>query len=175
MFKAIRSGTVPFASHLEQCDHCRILFKLLSHHNLPYSAELEKPDQAAIRQWGQIPRLAQSRRPVRAIRGRVVLDSWAHLPAMQIRQAPPDVERHVSFAAGQYTLELVADRSTEGWEFVARVYDRDKVTSEFFLQVGRTKLSPESHDCYFWTASKPPRSLKLLSPSLKIDFGKLSW
>ncbi len=97
------------------------------------------------------------------------------VPAMQIREAPSDLERRLRLTAQGYTLELVADRRGKGWEFVARVYFKEQVCTEFILQVGRLKLGPEAHDCYFWSTPKPPRSLKLLSPELKIDFGEITW
>lgn len=175
MLKAIKSGKVPFALHLKQCESCRILYDLLASHGAAASPKLERPSRAAVRQSALIPKLVQSRKPARAVPGRVEFDSWAQLPAMQIRQAPSDLERRLRLTAQGYTLELVADRKGRNWEFVARVYNKEQVCTEFILQVGRLKLGPEAHDCYFWTAAKPPRRLQLLSPALKLDFGEISW
>jgi hypothetical protein len=33
----------------------------------------------------------------------------------------------------------------------------------------------KSQHCFFWTAKRPPRRIQLLSPSVKIDFGSISW
>lgn len=175
MLKAIKSGKVPFASHLKQCENCRILYDLLVSHGAVDSQKLERPSRIAVHRSALIPKLVQSRRPARDLPGRVEFDSWAQLPAMQIREAPSDLERRLRLTASGYTLELVADRRGQGWEFVARVYDKERVCTEFILQVGRLKLGTEAHDCYFWSANKPPQRLRLLSPALKIDFGEISW
>ncbi len=187
MMAAVKTGNVPFASHLEKCEPCRQLFELLSHLT-GVESELTEPQSSdcavpveyepsleSVYRHRAIARLVESRHPARTIGGLVVYDSWANLPAVQVRDALLEGERRMRLKAGRFTLELIGDRQLEQWEFVARVYDRTKVTPEFILQVGRKKLYARSQNCFFWSAKRPPRKVQLLSPSTRIDFGTLKW
>ena len=187
MLAAIKLGTVPFADHLKSCESCRQLFEILSQFgewevgkdtgdpgreagDIRFEAPLD-----SVYRHRAIARLIQSRRPERTIDGKVAFDSWADLPAVEVREAALEGERRLRLTADRYTLELIGDRRLDRWEFVARVYDRKKVSSEFILQIGRKKLHPCSQACFFWDAKRPPRRIQLLSPSLKIDFGEVRW
>jgi hypothetical protein len=175
MLKAIKSGTVPFASHLDCCPACRQLFELLLHYGAAGRGPHAEPSPESVYRHIAIARLAESRRPKRTLAGSVVYDSWAQLPALQMREAALDGERRLRLAASEYSMEFIADRQLKIWDFVARVYDRDTATSEFILQIGRKKLYIRAHQCYFWSAKNPPRRIQLLSPSFRIDFGRLRW
>ncbi len=122
-----------------------------------------------------ISRLVESRNPERSVPGAVVFDSWQDLPVTQTRYVAPGLERRLRLRSDRYLLELVGDRQLREWDFVARVYDREKVTRQFILQVGRRKLYPEVQDCFYWSSARPPRRIQLLSPSLRIDFGNIKW
>ncbi len=175
MLKAIQTGEVPFSSHLVRCAECRELYELFVQYRPDERLNDLEPSSQSVARARAVPKLVESRSPARAITGGVAFDSWADLPAVQIRSAVGTLERRIRLEAGKYTLELVADRVQTEWEFVARIYDRHQVTSEFILQVGRRKLVPQSQRCYFWSAKNPPKTMQLLSSALKIDFGKLTW
>jgi len=175
LLNAAATGEVPFASHLKRCAQCRELFELFVQYGPDERLKDLAPPPQSVARAAAVPKLVESRRPARAVSGRLAFDSWADLPAVQFRSAVGSLERRVRLEAGPYTLELVAERGQSEWEFVARIYDRDKVTSEFILKAGRRKLVPRSQACYYWSAKNPPRVLQLLSSELKIDFGKLTW
>lgn len=175
LLRAAQSGKVPFASHLARCAECRELYELFVQYGPDERLKDLAPSPQSVALAKAIPRLVASRRPARAVAGRVAFDSWADVPAVQLRSAVGTLERRLRFEAGKYTLEIVAERAQKEWEFVARIYERQEVTSEFILKVGSRKLVPQSQRCYYWTAKNPPRTLQLLSPDLKIDFGKLTW
>jgi hypothetical protein len=176
MLRAIVTGSVPFKSHLARCETCRMLFELLSIHRAeaPDSLISVPPVGALYRQMA-ISRLAESRNPERSVSGAIIFDSWQHLPVSQTRDAAPGLERRMRLKSDQYLLELIGDRQLREWDFVARVYDRARVTREFILKVGRRKLYPELQDCFFWSSARPPRRIQLLSPSLRVDFGNIKW
>ncbi len=175
LIEALETGEIPFRAHLVRCAECRELFDLLTQYGPDDRLKDLAPSPQSIARAQAVPKLVESRRPSRAITGRMTFDSWADVSAVQLRSTVGVLERRVRLEAGKYTLELVADRTLEEWEFVARIYNKEKVTSEFILQVGRRKLVPQSQRCYYWSAKNPPRTLRLLSSDLKIDFGKLTW
>ena len=175
LLRAIETGDIPFAAHLERCTECRELFDLFVQYAPDERLKEMAPSPQSVARARAVPKLVESRRPSRTITGRLTFDSWADVPAVQLRSTVGVLERRIRLEAGTYTLELVADRTQKEWEFVARIYEKQKVTSEFILQVGRRKLVPQSQRCYYWSAKNPPRTLQLLSSDLKIDFGKLTW
>jgi hypothetical protein len=85
------------------------------------------------------------------------------------------LERRLELHAEGVTLKLVAERQSDGWDFVARVYRDGKATTEFIVQVGRRKLVPLSRGFYNWSSTRPPNIIRLLSPALRVDFERLSW
>jgi len=175
MVQAIRSGTVPFRSHLKQCQACTQVFELLSKTVTKSAAEPANPSMQSIYRHMAVPRMIESRHPARSMDGAIVFDSWSQLPVVQTRDSGYGVERRLRFKADRFTLEFVAEHQQGRWQFVARVYDGDTVTPDFILQAGRRKLVPEGHRCFFWSSTRPPKKIQLLSPSLKIVLDGLSW
>lgn len=175
MIRAIKSGSVPFRDHLKQCQACREMFDVLSKIVKPSEAKETPAPMESVYRHMAVPRMIESRHPRRTIDGSVVFDSWSQLPAMQTRDSGYGVERRLRFRADRFILEFVAEHQQGCWQFVARVYDGDKVSPEFILQVGRKKLHHEGHRCFFWSSSKPPGKIQLLSPSFRIVLDKLSW
>ena len=175
MIRAIRSGSISFKSHLKQCQACRQVFELLSKRIKKPMIEPVDPPMRSVYRHMAVPRMIESRHPARTMDGNVVFDSWSQLPIVQTRDSGYGVERRLRFRADRFTLEFVAEHQQGRWQFVARVYDGCTVTPEFILQVGKTKLVPEGHRCFFWSSTRPPRKIQLLSPSVKIVLDGLSW
>jgi len=175
MLKAMERGEGHLLTHLRYCQECRELYELLSAFRFVRSVDPVLPsDEAMVKQEG-IALIAASRVPARAVRGQLVFDSWHDLPAMVVRDAAIGVERRLRFRAGRIVLEFVAERQPEGWEFTAKVYENDRPVSDYVLKVGGRKLLPSVRHCYNWLAPGPPRKIQLLSPSLRVDLGKLGW
>lgn len=151
------------------------MYELLSAFHIARSVDLVLPsDEAMIKQEG-IALIAASRAPARTVRGKVVFDSWHDLPAMAIRDAAIGIERRLRFRAGRIVLEFVAERQPDGWEFTAKVYENGRAVSDYVLKVGGRRFLPSARHCYNWLAPHPPRKIQLLSPSLRVDLGKLGW
>ena len=113
--------------------------------------------------------------PRKATTGRSTHDSWSGLPATVTRDSALGFERSLRFESGPVVLELVADRTPDGWRFAARVYRDQKPSGEFILKVGRNRLQPGLHHCFAWSSARPPHSIELLSPSLKLEFDTGIW
>lgn len=175
MLEAAATGTVTFKAHLERCEDCRILLQLLSSHQVAGKPQLARTPMRALRQQAAIARLQQSRSPARTATGLIKFDSWRRIASTQLRDEMVGLERRLDLHAKGVTLKLVAERQSDGWDFVARVYRGNKVTTDFIVQVGRRKLVPLSRGFYNWSSTRPPSIIRLLSPSLRVDFGRLSW
>lgn len=175
MIKAIKEGRVPFKAHLKQCSPCREMFEALEQFPLASREPLVQPSPDALDRYSAIPLV--DRRPVaaRRIEGRVSFDSWADCPAAQLRDMTVGMIRRICLKAGKLSLEIVAERRQDCWEFVGRVYDRKNVSSEYVLRVGARKLLPRSQGFYHWSSKGTPRTFKLLSQDLQVEFERLSW
>jgi hypothetical protein len=175
MLKAARTGLVPFRSHLEKCETCRALFTLLSRFPLAGQTEMARPPSDTVDRYALIPLLSEphSRRP--SLTGSVCYDSWAHRPAPELRDIPLGSVRRIRLEARPISFEVVAERRQDGWDFVARVYRANEVTSEFVLRIGSRSLLPRSQGYYHWSSKRTPRAVRLLSRSLQVKFEDVSW
>ena len=161
--------------HLQTCRRCRTVHQVLEWSGAGRGQLVWEPSTDLLARLKAVPQLVESRHPQRAVRGRLTFDSWKDQPSLSVRKAPFGVERRMRFEASHYVLDLVGDRQLDGWHFVARVTDRETVSRQFILRVGRRKLHPGTGGCFFWTAKRPPRRLCLLSSDLKIDLEQLRW
>jgi hypothetical protein len=175
MIQAIECGEASFSKHLDECPQCRQLMVLLRQTHQKDADLTAKPSPKTLYASRAIALMDSSRHPAQTVDGRIAFDSWTGLSSQQIREAPPGSERRLTLKAGKFRLEIVADKSPVGWDITARVYDQGRPTTKFALKVGNRKLYPEAHKCFYWSAKNPPRRVLLLSSSLKLDFGKLSW
>jgi hypothetical protein len=94
---------------------------------------------------------------------------------VELREATVGLTRRVCLEAGEVSLEIVAERRREGWDFVARIYKLQEVTSEFALRVGSRRVLPRSQGFFHWSSKRTPGSLELVSSSLHVSFEGLSW
>jgi hypothetical protein len=136
---------------------------------------LEQPSRDHVDFLSSIPLLEESRKPGRIIIGAMTLDSWKSIPAVALRDSPGGLERRIALQASDITLEIVAEQSEGTWEFVARVYKKQTVTKEFVLHVGRSKLIAQREGFYHWSSKSPPRTIRLLSRAVQVNFGTLKW
>ena len=175
LLQAARTGRVPFRRHLERCEACAQTLEHLTTLAAMERAPLEEPSEDALERMMAAPLLADARRSGKNRSGRLTFDSWADLSRAQLRDLGKGAERRLTLEAGTVVLKLVAQRRGYDWEFTGRVYVDGRASSDYVLRVGRRDLVPETHACYFWKSSRPPRRLKLASPETTIDFGSLTW
>ncbi len=175
MKKAIKTGIVPFEAHLEECPACRKEFDLLREFPVSGQPPLRKPSTQAVDRFAAIPLLYKNSKNVRHIAGAVTFDSWSQQPLAQLRDAGVGLTRRICLEAGSTRLEIMAERKRDGWEFVARVYEAERVSSEYVLRVGRQKLLPRSQGFFHWSSKRAPKVLRLASNGVEIDFEGLKW
>ena len=175
MLQALRKGEVPFQQHLTVCSSCRLVYDLLLINRYSETLDFEAPPPEAYYRHSTLPLTASNWVPRRTDIGESIYDSWTGLPATVTRDSAMGLERSLRFASGSISLELVADRTPEGWSFAARCYRGSAPSGEFILKIGGKRISPGLHYCYAWTSLQPPRKILLLSPSLRLVFDTSLW
>ena len=175
MLSAIRTGELTFREHLANCSWCRDIYDFLLLGRRVETLESAAPAMDTFQRHCSLPLSASGWLPRRTVVGKAMHDSWAGLPATVTRDSAMGLERSLRFVSGAISLELVADRTPGGWRFAARCYRNEAPSAEFVLKIGRKRLSPGLHQCYSWTSLKAPRTIQLLSPSLKLVFDTGTW
>jgi hypothetical protein len=175
LLRAVKTGDVPFRRHLAVCDSCRSIYNFLLLRREVESQALPAPSIETFRRDGTLPLVAANWTPRRTEVGHLERDSWTGLPLTVTRDSAMGLERSLRFSAGTINLELVSDRTADSWRLAARCYCCEIASREFILKVGTKRLRPGLHDCYSWTSLKPPRTIQLLSPSLRLIFDTGIW
>lgn len=134
----------------------------------------ETPTLDAIGRLGAIPLLSQKAENIPETAGLVLFDSWAGMAPAR-RDITPGHLRRVQLQAGKVTVEIVAERQKDEWEFVARIYQGDKVKHDYVIKVGRKKFLAKSGGFFHWTSKSVPRVVELLSYKRKLVFEELAW
>ena len=175
MMKAIKTGHISFQAHMDVCPTCREQFDMLSRFPVSDRPPTSRPSTEAIERYTAIPLLYHETGTVRQMRGRLIFDSWAERPLAQLRDAGPGLTRRICLEANGIRLEVVAERGRDRWEFVARVYDKNQVSSEYVLRVGRQRMLPKSLGFFHWSSKRAPAVVHLFSRTADIEFKGLSW
>ncbi|MBN1211714.1 MAG: hypothetical protein JXA92_03980 [candidate division Zixibacteria bacterium] len=136
---------------------------------------IEGPSKEALNRYALIPLCHRPTAGGEVLHGKVAYDSWAHGSPVALRDTTDGFIRRLQLKAKKISLEIVAERRQNSWQFVARVYSGEKVLHDFVLKVGREKLLPFSGGFYQWSSPKVPATVKLLSYERKIVFDRISW
>jgi len=137
--------------------------------------QLADPSEEAIERFCSIPLVCDPVSSARPVHGKVVFDSWAGTVSQALRDNVDGHIRRLKLRAGRLTLEIVAERRDNRWEFVARASLGRKVSHRFVLQVGRRRLLPQTGGFYIWDSRSVPHLLRLESFDNRFVFEKLSW
>jgi hypothetical protein len=176
LIRVLKTGRNHYAAHLRECAGCREMFEMLKV-TLTYREQVTETASAdLILRCAAIPLLARSTRPQRKQRGRLQFDSWSTLPAMALRSIDLGGERRLRLSAGSYTLELVAQRQSDRWEFWARIIRKGtEPIPMFVIQAGRRKIAAGAHSVFAWSDRYPPRRMSLISSTMRIEFEPIDW
>lgn len=176
LFKAIKTKSKNVADHISWCEDCKDIFDILTltvdqKELIDWSACEELTNKCS-----QIPKLISSRNPVNRITGSIKYDSWSQLQSAQLRDAAQGLERRFLLTGGIISLELVAERRPDGWDFTARVYKHKKpISSQFILKAARQTVFVNTTDGFSWFSHRPPKMIQLCSPEMQISFKGLIW
>ena len=175
LLEAIASGLNPFKSHFRRCEGCRLYFELLSKFRLSGIDLLDRTSSGGLKDLESIAVLQHPRPGDAVVRGVIAFDSWSDQSAVAWRDSSGSVVRRLKLHATSTTLELVAERQSGVWNFVARLYQDEQASSEFIIKVGRKRVAPRTLGYYHWTSKNPPRRLLLQSETAQIEFDSIPW
>lgn len=112
---------------------------------------------------------------IRELLGTVSFDSWVMPLRVGVRGASGLDERRLRLEASGITLDLRAEKSGSGWDFVGRLSGPLAENEEFVAHIGSKKVKRGGADFYQWSSARPPRSVTLRSLNTIITFPDLSW
>lgn len=157
---AARKGMTNFQDHLESCEECSLLYnfwRALPSDEIP---ELPHVPQAWIERAAGLMSKSKKTSVLKRLKAKIVFDSWASLPAIEVRNAQTNVRR-LGFDVGQRRLDIQASRRNSDWQFVARFEDEQEGIKAL-LKVSSDRSILADDDGYFiWNAKIPPRSLSI--------------
>jgi hypothetical protein len=131
------------------------------------------PDSAA--RWKAIPLLNETPTRTRPRTGRVTFDSWEMGPSTPLRDVEDGQIRRLELKAGNLSLEIVAERAKDHWEFVGRIYRGKDVEHSFVLRIGRLKLLAGANGFYHWSSKAVPRTIQAVSYDDHLTIGGIEW
>jgi len=124
---------------------------------------------------GSIPLLFDPPTDTRLVDGRVSYDSWSQGPSVPLRDRIDGHIRKLRLRAGDYQIEMVAEKRDQRWEFTARIYRRERVVHDFVLKVGGRSLMSQSGGFFVWNSLHVPRVLRAISHNRTLEFEDVSW
>jgi hypothetical protein len=134
-----------------------------------------EPSPASAARWKAIPLIGGVTQRTRPRSGRVVFDSWDMTPAVALRDIVDGHIRRLELKAGRVSLEIVAERTQDHWEFVGRIYANNEIQNSYVLKVGRFNLLPRTNGFYHWSSTSVPRTLRVVSYRNNLVFGGIQW
>jgi hypothetical protein len=135
----------------------------------------QKPSLAATLRLKTIPVLFSKDMARRIVKGVIISDSWASAPALALRDVADGHIRRLELKSNKVSLEIVAERTRQNWEYTARVYSRNAVENGYVLNAGGVRLLPLSDGFYHWSSSRVPRTIKLISFNNIVVFERVVW
>jgi hypothetical protein len=138
-------------------------------------ASFAEPGQDAIARLAAIPLLFDTPADTSREEGKISFDSWSHLSAVTIRDTSAGHIRLLKLKSRKITIELVAEKQHDGWEFVARIYKNKKIIHDFVLIANGKKHLASSGGFIHWSSKSVPKQINLLSFKSKLVFEGLKW
>ncbi len=176
LIRALMTGRNRFAAHLSECAGCREMFQMLEVAQVYRELVTEGVSSDLVLRCAAIPLVVQKTRSLRKQHGRMRFDSWSTVPATALRSIDLGGERRLRLSAGVFTLEMVAQRQSDRWEFWARITRKGKRPIPMFvIQAGRRKIAAGAHSVFAWSDRYPPHRMSLISSDLRIEFEPIDW
>lgn len=136
---------------------------------------LSQPSLDAVRRYEAIPLLFSAAVSAKRLTGRVVFDSWADGPAIALRDVTEGHVRRLRLKAGKLSLEILAEKHREHWEFVARVYRVRRVAHDCTVRVGGRGHLPSWGGYFHWSSKRVPTKVYVRTYDLECAFETLAW
>ena len=139
------------------------------------STALAEPSDEMIQRCSTIPMLFEPVDPDHPASGKLTYDSWSTALSPSLRDTIDGHVRRLRFEAGRYTIEIVAEKRRQVWEFTARIYKGSEVAHDFVLRVGGRRFLAGPGGFFFWSSRQVPRLVLALSYDHIIQFDEIAW
>lgn len=156
-------------------------YQLLSLFQFAGLVRLEQVPETLLTKMRALPQAPAARKleqisaGMKELLGAVSFDSWVMPLPVGVRGAGGLDERRLRLEADGITLDLRAEKSPAGWDFVGRLSGPLAETEKFVAHVGSQEIECGSAEFYQWFSAYPPRKVMLRSQNTKITFPELSW
>lgn len=156
-------------------------FQLLSLFQFAGLARLERAPKALLAKARALARVTAAEKidqissGINELLGAISFDSWVMPLPVGVRGSAGLDERRLRLEAEGIVLDLRAEKSGSGWDFVGRLSGPLAENEEFVAHIGSKKIVRGSGDFYQWSSARGPRRVTLQSHNTLISFPDLSW
>lgn len=156
-------------------------YQLLSLFQFAGQAPLEQAPKALLTKARALARVTGSEKieqvssSIKELLGAISFDSWVMPLPVGVRGSAGLDERRLRLEAEGIRLDLRAEKSGSGWDFVGRLSGPLAENEEFVAHIGSRKIARGSGEFYQWSSPRGPRRVTLRSPNTIITFPDLSW
>jgi hypothetical protein len=165
--------TAKVSKHLAECPECREAAELLRRFHVAGKLPLAEPPNGWVERAKALAVRHSASGVVAQLVARLVFDSWTAPHPVGVRGAGGLGHRRMRFESKALALDLRAEKTREGWVFVAQLLGAEAPLPQ--LKANRRVLSPDANGVYQWSSSLPPRNISLSTNDLTIEFPNLSW
>lgn len=159
--------------HLRECDDCRLAFELLSVFDTSGRSPLPKPPESWIKKAAAIADTDRAPSVLKRVKAQLTYDSWLTPRPVGVRGTCGTEHRRIEFKSQDRVLDLRAERSKEGWVFVAQLSGASG--ANILLVSGRQTVWPDDNNIFQWTSVRPPRKISIRIDNVEIDLPDLKW
>jgi hypothetical protein len=170
---AAKGKSVRLQKHLDGCPECREAAELLRQFSLAGKLSLPQPPTGWTERAKALALKPTGHGIVARLLARVAFDSWAVVQPVGVRGMSSLGHRRMRFESGALALDLRAEKSKEGWAFVAQVQGSEGQLPQ--LRANRKILHPDANGVYQWSSNLPPRTIFLSTNELTIELPNLTW
>ncbi len=176
LIAAAAGSLARYQGHLEVCSDCRQAVELLKAFPVVGRLTLSEPPAGWVDFAKAIPRKTGMAAHLQTLRAVLTFDSWMS-PALQgIRGPGITGERRACFKAGEWIVDLRAEKRRTYWSMVAQLAGSDRShLSEAILIAGKKMVACDSHGVFQWTSIRPPLKLSLRAGEYLIELPGLPW
>lgn len=162
-------------SHLAECGECRLLWELF----LTFAGAADTPLSSAPSGWIERA-LAIAARPsprsvMEKVTARLVFDSWLSPALAGLRGAQGTEARRLRWEAGEWILDLRAEKSRSGWEMVAQVQREGEAVVGLAVGSGTREVFTDRAGMAVWNSKRPPRRISLHTDGGILQCGEIAW
>jgi hypothetical protein len=134
---------------------------------------LPNPPESWVRKAAAIFEGHKKSSVLQRIKVRLTFDSWVVPCPVGVRGGGAEEHRRLRFEAHGRFFDLRAERSKQGWDFVAQLVGEPE--KSITLKYGRQTVCPDRNGIFQWSSARPPRTISLQSENQLLELPDLKW